>query len=276
VKGSYINFPMKHSPAFLALCEAARANVKEVSVQEAAAAQKEQNAHLIDVREDREWEAGHAVGSKHLGKGIIERDIEERFPEKDTPLYLYCGGGFRSALAADTLQKMGYTSVASVAGGWRDWKAAGLPTTTLPEVLPRSPYEKVAGLYHLGRFIDKCRLAPFGELPGYFYKTIGMDKMVLDFLCLDGNKFEQIANEVDNDEAIVNWMKATLGPGWPPDHAISAFNEKLQRLKPETPQQQDDFEARRKLCPKTKRRIETYMDLIDAEEGRLDRLNTLD
>lgn len=267
---------MKHSPAFLALCEAARAQVKEVSVQEAATAQKNQEAHLIDVREDREWEAGHAADAKHIAKGVIERDIEQRFPDPGTPLHLYCGGGYRSALAAETLQKMGYTNVASVAGGWKAWTAAGLPVTTLPEVLPRSPYEKVAGLCHLGRLIDKARLAPHGELPGYFYLTFGMDKMVLEFLCLDGQKFEQVANETDDDEAVVGWMKATLGPGWPPDHAVAAFNEKLLRLKPETPEQREDFDARAKAAPRTKRRIETYVDLIDAEEGRLERLNTLD
>ena len=85
-------------------------------------------ANLIDVREDREFEDGHAAGATHLGRGIIERDIVGKFPEKSAELILYCGGGFRSALAADNLQKMGYTSVFSMAGGWRAWKDAGAPT----------------------------------------------------------------------------------------------------------------------------------------------------
>ncbi|MFL5599002.1 MAG: rhodanese-like domain-containing protein, partial [Gemmatimonadaceae bacterium] len=82
---------------------------------------------VIDVREESEWAAGHARGAQHLGKGVIERDIEERIPDKNAELILYCGGGFRSALSADNLQRMGYTNVASMAGGWRAWQAAGAP-----------------------------------------------------------------------------------------------------------------------------------------------------
>jgi rhodanese-related sulfurtransferase len=83
---------------------------------------------LIDVREDNEWEAGHAEGAKHMGRGVIERDIVNTIPDKNAELVLYCGGGFRSALAADMLQKMGYTNVYSMAGGWKAWKEAGAPT----------------------------------------------------------------------------------------------------------------------------------------------------
>ena len=82
---------------------------------------------LVDVREESEFAAGHAAGAVHLGKGVIERDIEKVIPDAETPLVLYCGGGFRSALAADNLQKMGYTSVISMDGGWRAWTQAGLP-----------------------------------------------------------------------------------------------------------------------------------------------------
>ncbi|HEV8426388.1 MAG TPA: rhodanese-like domain-containing protein [Pyrinomonadaceae bacterium] len=82
-------------------------------------------AKLIDVREDNEWQAAHASGATHLGKGIIERDIETAVPEKNTELILYCGGGYRSALASDALQKMGYTNVFSMAGGWKAWQEAG-------------------------------------------------------------------------------------------------------------------------------------------------------
>ena len=85
-------------------------------------------AALIDVREDNEFEAGHAAGAKHMGRGIIERDIVQTFPEKDTEIVLYCGGGYRSALAADMLQKMGYTNVWSMDGGWAAWKESGAPT----------------------------------------------------------------------------------------------------------------------------------------------------
>ena len=82
----------------------------------------------MDVREESEWAAGHAADAIHLGKGIIERDIENRIPEKSAKIVLYCGGGFRSALVADNLQKMGYTNVISLDGGWKAWVAAGLPT----------------------------------------------------------------------------------------------------------------------------------------------------
>jgi rhodanese-related sulfurtransferase len=83
---------------------------------------------LVDTREDREWEDGHVAGAVHLSKGIIERDIETKYPDKATELVLYCGGGFRSALAADNLQRMGYTNVISLDGGWRALKESGLPT----------------------------------------------------------------------------------------------------------------------------------------------------
>jgi rhodanese-related sulfurtransferase len=86
-----------------------------------------EGATLIDVREDNEWDAAHAKGAVHMGRGIIERDIVQTYPDKDTELILYCGGGFRSALSADMLQKMGYTNVRSMAGGWKAWKEAGAP-----------------------------------------------------------------------------------------------------------------------------------------------------
>lgn len=119
---------MKHSPEFLKIVDDAKSRVREVSVDEARRKLESGKAKLIDVREDSEWAAGHARGAQHLGKGVIERDIEQNVPDKNAELILYCGGGFRSALAADNLQKMGYTNVASMAGGWRDWQAAGAPT----------------------------------------------------------------------------------------------------------------------------------------------------
>ena len=117
---------MKHSEGFLALVNDAKSRIKEVTVAETQS-RLEQNtgAKLIDVREDNEWEAAHAAGATHLGKGIIERDIETTVPDKDTELILYCGGGYRSALVADVLQKMGYTNVYSMAGGWKAWKESG-------------------------------------------------------------------------------------------------------------------------------------------------------
>lgn len=125
---------MDHSPGFLAHVEARRAHVHEVSVHEALQALAgDSPARLLDVREDREWMAGHAAGAMHVARGVIERDIEKLAPDKDAPLYLYCGGGFRSALATDALQQMGYTNVHSVAGGWRAWLEAAAPVER-PEV----------------------------------------------------------------------------------------------------------------------------------------------
>jgi rhodanese-related sulfurtransferase len=118
----------QHSPGFLQIANDARSRVREVSVDDALRAVTGGSARLIDVREDNEWTAGHARGADHLGKGIIERDIEKLAPDMDSELILYCGGGFRSALAADALQRMGYTNVASMAGGWRAWNEAGAPT----------------------------------------------------------------------------------------------------------------------------------------------------
>ena len=109
---------MQHTTGFLALVNDAKSRVQEVDLSGYPAL----GAHiLVDVREESEWAAGHAGGAIHLGKGIIERDIEKMVPDRDAELILYCGGGYRAALAADALQRMGYTNVASMAGGWRAW-----------------------------------------------------------------------------------------------------------------------------------------------------------
>ena len=123
-----MSIPHKHhSPAFLALVDDAKTRVKEIDIEGYKKLPGEGHL-LIDVREDNEWAAGHAKGAIHLGKGIIERDIEIAVPDKSTTMVLYCGGGFRSALVADALQKMGYTGAISLDGGWRAWNAAALPT----------------------------------------------------------------------------------------------------------------------------------------------------
>ena len=119
---------MKHTEGFLKLVNDAKSRIREVTVDETRARiQANAEVRLIDVREDNEWEAAHAAGAAHLGKGIIERDIETTVPDKSTELILYCGGGYRSALAADVLQRMGYTNVYSMAGGWKAWKDSGAP-----------------------------------------------------------------------------------------------------------------------------------------------------
>ena len=115
-----------HTPGFLALVNDAKSRVTQVNIDEYKQMPREGHV-LIDVREDREWTDGHAAGAIHLGKGVIERDIENEIPDKSTTLVLYCGGGYRSALAADALQKMGYTNAVSLDGGWRAWNQAGLP-----------------------------------------------------------------------------------------------------------------------------------------------------
>jgi rhodanese-related sulfurtransferase len=119
---------MKHSEGFLKLVNDAKSRINEVNVaQTRDRLNQNPDAKLIDVREDNEWDAAHAAGSIHLGKGIIERDIEATAPDKSTELILYCGGGYRSALAADVLQNMGYTNVYSMAGGWKAWQESGAP-----------------------------------------------------------------------------------------------------------------------------------------------------
>ena len=119
---------MTHSPEFLKLVDDAKSRIRETDIdgyKRMLAAGE--NFLLIDTREESEWAAGHAAGAVHLSKGIIERDIEARVPDKNALLVLYCGGGFRSALAADALQKMGYRQVVSLAGGWRAWRQNGMP-----------------------------------------------------------------------------------------------------------------------------------------------------
>ena len=119
---------MKHAPKFLALVESARRGVKETDVRAIRARQEKGDRFLlIDVREESEWAKGHLPGATHLGKGVIERDIEAAVPDAGREIVLYCGGGFRSVLAAENLRKMGYTNVISMDGGYRGWTEAGYP-----------------------------------------------------------------------------------------------------------------------------------------------------
>jgi len=124
-----VSTPAKHhSPGFLALVQDVKKRIQEIDIEAYKRLRERGEAgQLIDVREDHEWEVAHAAGATHLSKGIIERDIETTFPDKDTKLVLYCGGGYRSALASDNLQKMGYSNVISLDGGWRAIEASGLP-----------------------------------------------------------------------------------------------------------------------------------------------------
>jgi rhodanese-related sulfurtransferase len=121
---------VKHSPGFLKIVEDAKRRVREITISDVNERLKkgDQSFALVDVREESEWAIGHLPGALHLGKGIIERDIEHVIPDTNREIVLYCGGGYRSALAADNLQKMGYRQVYSMDGGWRGWTDAGLPT----------------------------------------------------------------------------------------------------------------------------------------------------
>jgi len=121
---------MQHSQGFLKIVNEAKSRVRELSVDQVKAKlDRGEKFHLVDVREDKEWEKDHVAVAIHLGKGVIERDVEQQIPDRDAEIVLYCGGGFRSALAADNLQKMGYTKVYSMDGGIRDWRARGYPLT---------------------------------------------------------------------------------------------------------------------------------------------------
>ncbi len=119
---------MKHNPGFLALVNEARKRVKECDIGAVRGRlDRGERFHFIDVREDGEFAVDHAAGARHIGRGVLERDIETLIPGKDEPIVLYCGGGYRSALAADNLQRMGYTNVISMDGGIRAWREAGYP-----------------------------------------------------------------------------------------------------------------------------------------------------
>lgn len=120
---------MQHNPGFLALVNESKKQIKEYSIQDVVEKHRRGDKfHLVDTREDSEWDKGRIAGAIHIGKGVIERDIETKIPDKNADVVLYCGGGFRSALAAEVLQKMGYKNVSSMDGGWRAWTAAELPT----------------------------------------------------------------------------------------------------------------------------------------------------
>ena len=120
---------MKHSPGFLRIVDDAKTRIRELTVDDVKSMLgRGERFQLVDVREESEWDKGHLPSARHLGKGIIERDIEEAIPDHAAKIVLYCGGGFRSALAADNLQKMGYTDVYSMDGGWRVWNERGFDT----------------------------------------------------------------------------------------------------------------------------------------------------
>ena len=119
---------MDHSPGFLKLVQDSKKGVKETDAARVKARlERGDKFILVDVREDNEWDKGRIPGARHLGRGVIERDIEKAIPDRGAEVVLYCGGGFRSALAAESLQKMGYTNVWSMDGGWRGWTEAGYP-----------------------------------------------------------------------------------------------------------------------------------------------------
>ena len=129
---------MEHTEGFLAIVKDAKKRVREIDLERyKAMLAAGDRPVLVDVREDNEWAAGHAPGAVHIGKGVIERDIERTIPDRTTPMVLYCGGGYRSALATDALQKMGYKNVISLDGGWRAWEAAAMPIEK-PEGAPGS------------------------------------------------------------------------------------------------------------------------------------------
>lgn len=120
-----------HSKGFLKLVQDAKTRIRETNVDEVhKRIQKGDQFHLVDVREESEWNAAHLPGATHMSKGTIERDIERKIPDQNAEIVLYCGGGFRSALAADNLQKMGYTNIISMDGGFSGWKEAGYPLET--------------------------------------------------------------------------------------------------------------------------------------------------
>jgi rhodanese-related sulfurtransferase len=119
---------MDHSPGFLKIVNEAKSRVRETTPEDVRRKQEAGSRfHFVDVREDNEWQKGHAAGAVHLGKGIIERDIEQAIPDHDAEIILYCGGGYRSALTADALQQMGYKNAISMDGGWKRWRELGYP-----------------------------------------------------------------------------------------------------------------------------------------------------
>lgn len=120
---------MQHSAGFLNIVNDAKSRVRETTPEDVRRRQERgERFFLVDVREDSEWDRGRALGAMHIGKGVIERDVERAIPDHDAEIVLYCGGGYRSALAADALQKMGYRNVISMDGGWKRWKDLGYPT----------------------------------------------------------------------------------------------------------------------------------------------------
>ncbi len=264
--------PKAHAPGFLKLVEDARPRVREISAEEAHQMQLHQGVTLVDVREDAEWRAGHAWAAWHIGRGVLERDIEARAPDLSTRLICYCGGGFRSVLAADTLQRMGYTHVSSMAGGWRSWEAAELPATATADPMLPSPREMLGGLVWLPRLLEKMRRDEAGIWMGIEPAAGEFDRMTLDFLCVEWGALQEAAEVYPNNADVFECMRRELGPAWPADHAIRSFSERLTNRAPEEEERRAWFEERVSQLPLTGRRAQSYFDLIDLEENRLESL----
>lgn len=250
------------------LLEEVRNEIREITNAEALRYAREKKAVFVDVRETYEWFRGHVPGALHIPRGLLEQQIEKRLPDPSTCIICYSGTGLRSALAAWSLQKMGYSHVFSLAGGWQAWRKAGLPSSTEPEQYPRSPFAKLGGIVYLPRLIDKARFCPQGKLPGYEYLTSGFDKMLLDFLCIEGRRFEEIVQQYETDEEILAQLRKELGPAWPSEYAIAEFNQRMIHKRPETPEKRAKFEAACSKLPPGRKRPDTYFELMDAQEGR--------
>ncbi|MCW5961062.1 MAG: methyltransferase domain-containing protein [Pyrinomonadaceae bacterium] len=180
---------MDHSKEFEELVRQIMPEITEISIDETLS-RKKHGAQLIDVREDREWDDGHAAGAIHMGRGVIERDIVRQIPDKDSELILYCGGGYRSALAASNLQKMGYTNVRSMKGGWTAWKESGAPRTAGENDLKavRERTQKVAE-----SFISE------GDATGWFEEIYGG---------ADGNNLEIPWADLEPNRFFVEWARS--------------------------------------------------------------------
>ncbi|VVM05439.1 Thiosulfate sulfurtransferase GlpE [Methylacidimicrobium cyclopophantes] len=217
-----------------------RQRVRELSPAEAFHWIREDKGGCIDLRQPRQWVAGHLPKAIHIEFGQLPPAIESKISSSEIPLLCYSGIGERSLIAADLLRQMGFPTVYSLAGGWEAWRKAALPIEIGAFPPCRPPDQRLAGLAQLPHLIDSIRRLSSGFLPSVGPFLRKEDRAVLEFLCVDSKAMEQIVLATDSDEEVISRLREELGPSWPSDHAIREFNDRIlhRRKPPETVEEQ--------------------------------------
>ncbi|CAB4244680.1 putative Rhodanese-related sulfurtransferase [Methylacidimicrobium sp. AP8] len=209
-----------------------RRQIPELPPDQALLRMREGPAISIDLRQPREWTAGHLPRAINLQLDRLPEEVDSRIPDAAVPILCYSRVGNRSLLAADLLVRMGFPTVYSLAGGWQAWLQAALPVEAGSYPPCRPPDERLAGVAQLPHLIDSIRRLAAGLAPSIASFLDKEDRAVMEFLCVDPQTMEQVVLSSGSDAEVVALLKRILGPSWPTDHAIREFNQRiLQRRK---------------------------------------------